>query len=80
MLNHVVYDVFIKGGADEDGDGLHNSSRFGDDLETFTKEGLKFRWKRFWGCTERKHVEQRRKEARTDAVRPCHGGQRMTRS
>lgn len=44
MLNHVVYDVFIKGEEDaEDEEGLRGTSRFKDNLEAFSKKGLKFR-------------------------------------
>ena len=43
MLTHVVYDVFILGDEDdENAQGLRGTSRFSNDLEGFSKEGLKF--------------------------------------
>lgn len=44
MLTHVVYDVFIMGDEDdENAQGLRGTSRFNNDMEAFTKEGLKFK-------------------------------------
>lgn len=44
MLTQVVYDVFITGDdGDKNDEGLRGTSRFEDDLEAFTKEGLKFK-------------------------------------
>lgn len=42
MFNHVVYDVFVKQDG-KDGDKMFGRCRFQDDLEAFTREGLKFR-------------------------------------
>lgn len=49
MLNHIVYDVFIKGEDDfkDEKTGLRGMSRFGDGpaaLKEFSKKGLKFRY------------------------------------
>lgn len=41
MFNHVVYDVFVKQDG-KDGDKMFGRCRFQDDLEAFTREGLKF--------------------------------------
>ena len=44
MLTHVVYDVFIMGDEDDENEeGLRGTSRFSNDMEAFTKEGLKFK-------------------------------------
>lgn len=44
MLTHIVYDVYIKGDEDyENEEGLRGTSRFADDFDAFTKEGLQFK-------------------------------------
>lgn len=44
MLNHVVYDVFVMGEkGDKNEDGLCGTSRYNNDLDAFTKKGLKFK-------------------------------------
>lgn len=44
MFNHVVYDVFLAGGDNKQGDeGLDNRCRFSEDLQAFTEQGLVFR-------------------------------------
>ena len=45
MIANITYDVFIKGeGGDRNDDGLRGVSRFGRDLDAFTKRGLEFRY------------------------------------
>ncbi|CAM9472891.1 unnamed protein product [Ascophyllum nodosum] len=45
MMNHIVYDVYIKNTGDgKDEDGLSGTSRFGTDFERFTKKGLQFNY------------------------------------
>lgn len=45
MFNHVVYDVWIKGEDDfkDEETGLRGMSRFGEDLQTFSEKGLRFK-------------------------------------
>ena len=48
MINHVSYDVYVKPrGAIDDVEGHRGTSRFRQDLDAFTRKGLKFR---YWYC------------------------------
>lgn len=53
MLNHVVYDVFVKGQKDvTTEEGLSGTSRFKQDLDSFSAEGLRFRYTQSAGSVE----------------------------
>lgn len=44
MINHIAYDVYVKPKNVNEGEhGPRGTCRFNDDLEAFTKKGLKFK-------------------------------------